>query len=318
MRYAILGAGGMGLHVGIFLQAAGFPVDFIDTWKPEVETIRKQKGAYVSRIKNGRNKHLVKVHIYYPEEYHGHPDVIIPFTKQIGLAEILKRSAHFFNLHQYALTLMNGMGHIPKIDHYFPKQHVIGGTALIASILNQPGDVTFVGEKGTGSCNLADQTEKSDQTTVKIVKEFKKADLHPHLSTNFLGTLLSKVIYNAVLNSLSTSFQCSYGEFISAPSAKPICKALINEAFDVCERAGIKLPYSRQAEWKIIYHNSHDVSPEHYPSMYQDLTTFRPTEVENLNGYIYRLGLKHGYIAHTHKLVVNLVHLAEHLYKLRH
>ena len=315
MKYAVLGAGGMGLHFGILLQEAGFQVDFVDTWKPEVETIRKQHGVYITR--RGKGRHLVPVKIYYPEEYHGDPDVVIPFTKQIGLPEMLKRSAHFFKKNQYAVTLMNGMGHISKIDKYFDKQHVIGGTALIGSILLHPGSVDFVAAKGAGSCNLANQTEKPDATTHQIVSDFTKAGLNPTLTTNFLGTLLAKVIFNSVLNSLSTSFQCQYGQFIQAPTAKSISISLINEAFDVCERAGIKLLNTRQQEWHIIHHVSADVNPEHYPSMYQDLVTNRPTEVDYINGYIYRLGLKYGYIARNQKFTTDLVHVAEKLHQIR-
>ncbi|UQS85999.1 ketopantoate reductase family protein (plasmid) [Nicoliella spurrieriana] len=316
MKYAILGAGGMGLHFGILLQEVGYDVDYIDTWKPQVETIRKQHGVYVSR--RGQGRHLVNIdNIYYPEEYHGKPDVVIPFTKQIGLAEMLERCQHFFNDDQYALTLMNGMGHIEKIDKYFPKEHVIGGTALIGSILTKPGEVDFVAAKGTGSCNLANQSETIDDTTKEIAKELTESGLNATIHENFMGTLLAKVIFNSVLNSLATSFQCSYGEFIASPSAKPLGVDLVNEAFDVFERAGIKLLSTREEEWQTIYHVAHDVNPEHYPSMYQDLVTNRPTEVEYINGYIYRLGLKYGYIAHSHKFAINLVHIAEKLHAVR-
>ncbi|MBW1606288.1 ketopantoate reductase family protein [Lactobacillus sp. Sy-1] len=316
MKYAILGAGGMGLHFGILLQEVGYDVDYIDTWQPQVETIRKQHGVYVSR--RGEGRHLVKIdNIYYPEEYNGNPDVVVPFTKQIGLAEMLERCQHFFNDKQYAVTLMNGMGHIEKIDKYFPEQHVIGGTALIGSILTKPGEVDFVAAKGTGSCNLANQTEHIDATTKEIAKELTEAGLNATIHENFLGTLLAKVIFNSVLNSLATSFQCSYGEFIASPSAKPLGIDLVNEAFDVFERAGIKLLSTREEEWQTIYHVAHDVNPEHYPSMYQDLVTDRPTEVEYINGYIYRLGLKHGYIAHSHKFAIELVHIAEKLHEVR-
>ena len=81
MKYTVLGAGAMGLRYGVLLQEAGFDVDFVDTWEPQVETVRQQGGVYVSR--DGQNKHLVPVNVYYPEEYKGDPDVLIVFTNSL-------------------------------------------------------------------------------------------------------------------------------------------------------------------------------------------------------------------------------------------
>ena len=44
MKYAVIGAGGMGIQYGVLLQEfAHKDVDFIDTWKPNVEKIREQR-----------------------------------------------------------------------------------------------------------------------------------------------------------------------------------------------------------------------------------------------------------------------------------
>ena len=86
MKYAVIGAGGMCIQYGVLLQEfAHKDVDFIDTWKPNVEKIREQGGAYVSQ--DGQDRHLVPIDVYYPEEYHGEPDVWIVFVKQVQLDE---------------------------------------------------------------------------------------------------------------------------------------------------------------------------------------------------------------------------------------
>ncbi|WP_461240558.1 ketopantoate reductase family protein [Paucilactobacillus sp. N302-9] len=308
-KYTVLGAGAMGLRYGVLLQEAGYEVDFVDTWEDQVNKIHEQNGVFVSR--DGQNKHLVPVNIYLPEDYEGDPDVYIVFTKQMLLADLLKRSAHFFKPHQYAVTGMNGMGHIEKLNQYFDKQKVIGGTALIGTVLNQAGDVDFIGAAGAGSMNLANETEKPDDATNQIVADFTKANLNPTLTTNFQGTLLAKVIFNSVINTLCTLFEIQMGQFIAYPGADKLGKQLINEAFDVCERAGITLLNTRQEEWDTVAYVSKVTNPLHYPSMYQDMSKDRPTEVDYINGYIYELGKKYNYEATTHDFLRNLVHLAE-------
>ncbi|MHA8111365.1 ketopantoate reductase family protein [Lactobacillaceae bacterium Melli_B4] len=309
MKYTVLGAGAMGLRYGVLLQEAGFDVDFVDTWEPEVDTIKDQGGVYVSR--DGQNRHLVPVDIYYPEEYKGNPDVYIAFAKQMGLADLLKRCAHFFTDKQYIVSGMNGMGHIEKFDQYFAKDKVIGGTALIGTVLNKPGDVDFIGKPGAGSMHMANQTEKPDATTHQIVEDFQKANLNPTLTTNFMGTLLSKIIFNSVVNTLCTMMKIPMGEFIQAPTAEKLSRQLINEAYDVCEREGIQLLSTREEEWETVKQVSAVGNPLHYPSMYQDFSKGRPTEVDYINGYIYDLGVKNHYEAKTHDFLRNLVHLAE-------
>ncbi len=71
MKYAVLGAGAMGLRYGVLLQEAGQHVDFVDTWDQQVQTIQEQGGVYVAR--DGQNRHLVPIRISTPEDYHGTP-----------------------------------------------------------------------------------------------------------------------------------------------------------------------------------------------------------------------------------------------------
>ena len=135
MKYAVIGAGGMGIQYGVLLQEfAHKDVDFIDTWKPNVEKIREQGGAYVSQ--DGEDRHLVPINVYYPEEYTGQPDVWIVFLKQMQLDGVLKRCAHLFNDKQVVFSAMNGYGHFEKLNEYFVKDRIYGGTALIG--LNKP------------------------------------------------------------------------------------------------------------------------------------------------------------------------------------
>jgi len=309
MKYTVLGAGAMGLRYGILLQEAGFDVDFVEIWQPQIDKIHEQNGVYVSR--DHENKHLVPVNIYTPEEYNGNPDVWIVFTKQMQLADALKRTEHAFNDQQYVVSPMNGMGHIEKLNGYFDKSKVIGATAMIGTVLNGPGDVDFIGVKGAGSMHMANETEVPDETTHKIMDDFQKANLNPVLTTNLLGTLMAKVIFNSVVNTLCTMFQIQMGEFIQSPVAEKLSRQLINEAFDVCERAGITLLNTRDEEFEAVQYVSSVSNPLHFPSMYQDMSKGRNTEVDYINGYIYELGLKYHYEATTHEFLRNLVHLAE-------
>ncbi|WP_089108561.1 ketopantoate reductase family protein [Secundilactobacillus mixtipabuli] len=310
MHYTVLGSGAMGLRFGVLLQETGQQVDFVDDWDPQVEAIKKQGGVYVTR--DGQNRHLVNINISYPEDYTGKPDAYIIMCKQMGLQEMLTRCAHFFQEGQYAITLMNGMGHIEKINQYFDPKYVIAGTAMIGTVLTKPGEVDFIGKKHAGSLHLVNQTEKPDDFTHKVIDEWDAAGTNPGLTTNFIGTLLTKVIYNSVVNTLSSMFRLRQGQFISADVAPTLVDKLVKEAYEVFDAAGIKPIQTKEEATELIYHETRDLTPNHYSSMFQDIRKNRPTEVDYINGYLYDLGQKNGYNAVTHDFLRDVVHLAEH------
>ena len=174
MKYAVIGAGGMGIQYGVLLQEfAHKDVDFIDTWKPNVEKIREQGGAYVSQ--DGEDRHLVPIDVYYPEEYTGEPDVWIVFVKQMQLDAVLRRCAHLFNDRQIVFSAMNGYGHFEKLNEYFSKDRIYGGTALIGAYLYGPGDFNFPGGAHAKAMNLCSYADDPSEGVKAAEQEIGRA-----------------------------------------------------------------------------------------------------------------------------------------------
>ncbi|RBP97188.1 2-dehydropantoate 2-reductase [Bifidobacterium aemilianum] len=310
MKYAVIGAGAMGYRYGVLLQEnAAKSVDFIDTWAPNIEKVRQQGGVYVSRDHEGR--HLVPISISTPEDYQGDPDVWIIFLKQMQLEDALKRCEPLFKDHQVAFSAMNGWGHFEKIQQYFPKDRIYGGTAMIATVLNGPGDVDFIGKPGAGSMHMCAMTEEVTEVEQAMAADFKAANLNPIITQNFQGTCLAKIIFNSVVNTLCTMYQITMGQFVSYPGAMDMATQLINEAYDALERAGFQLIQTRQEAIKEVDFVSRVSNPLHYPSMYQDMSKGRKTEVDYINGYIAKVGREHDYPCRTHEFLTHGVHLAE-------
>ena len=312
MKYGIIGAGAMGYRYGVMLQEnAGAQVDFIDTWQPNVEKVREQGGVSVAR--DHENRHIVPINIFYPEEYTGHPDVWIIFKKQMQLADELQRDAKagIFHDDQYVFSAMNGMGHFEKIAQYFSPDKMVCGTPMIATRMDAPANVDFMGAAGSEVMHMAPyNSETPDETMQVIFADFQKAVLGPVWAKDWQGMCMSKVVFNAVCNTLCTMFQIQMGQFIAYDGVRDMARQLFDEAFDACERAGIYLIESREEEVESVIEVS-KAYKYHYPSMYQDFSKGRPTEVDYINGYIAKLGREHDYVCRTHEFVVHEVHLAE-------
>lgn len=126
-----------------------------------------------------------------------------------------------------------------------------------------------------------------------------------------MGTLMAKVVFNAVVNTLCTMFDMTMGDFATFAGEKDMARMLLDEAYDACERAGIQLIQTRQEAVEEVHFVSSTGNPLHRPSMYQDFSKGRPTEVDNINGYIADLGRANGYRCRLHELVTHQMHLAE-------
>ncbi|MDF7665930.1 ketopantoate reductase family protein [Bifidobacterium sp. ESL0745] len=315
MKYGIIGAGAMGYRYGVVLQElAGQPVEYVDTWMPNIDKVREQGGVYVSN--DHENRHLVKADIYTPEEYAktGHePDVWIIMVKQMQLAERLKRCADagIFKDHQVVFSAMNGWGHFEKILKYFPKERIYGGTAMVASVFNGPGDVDFIGKLDAGTMHICAMTEEVTDIEKQMVAELDKTGFHPQITQNFRGTCLAKVIFNSVINSLCTMYQITMGQFVSYPGYKDMATELINEAYDACERAGFQLIQTRAAAIEEVDYVSRVANPLHYPSMYQDMSRGRKTEVDYINGYLAKVGRENDCPCRVQEFLTHGVHVAE-------
>jgi len=279
-----------------------------------VNKVREQGGVMVSR--DHENRHLVPINMYTPEDYDGDPDVWIVFMKQMQLAEMLERCKHLFKEHQVVFAAMNGWGHFEKLQQYFPDDHIYGGTAMIATVLNGPGDVDFIGKVGVGTMNMCALNEQVSDVELAMRDDFKAAGLNPTITEDFKGTCMAKVVFNSVVNTLCTMYQIQMGQFISYPGAMDMARQLINEAYDVCDRAGIRMVNTRQQELEAIDYVSRVANPLHYPSMYQDMSRGRKTEVDYINGYIAKLGRENDYVCRTHEFLTHGVHLAELAFKL--
>ena len=127
----------------------------------------------------------------------------------------------------------------------------------------------------------------------------------------FIGMCMAKIVFNSVLNTLCTMYQIRFGEFHAHPDARWLTEQLVDEAYSAAEAAGYQLLGTRETEVETILHTAGVAHPLHYPSMYQDLTKGRPTEVDYINGYIAKVGREHGYECKLHEFLTREVHLAE-------
>ncbi|WP_028982886.1 ketopantoate reductase family protein [Sporolactobacillus terrae] len=309
MKIVVIGAGAMGLRYGVLLQEAGNDVHFVDTWEPNVEAIKKNGGVHVWR--DGKDERFVDVSISYPEAYHEAPELAIVFVKDMHTVETMERCKPFIGENTYVMTNQNGFGGAEYIAQFVPRTRIIAGTAMIATVLKGPGKVDFIGKRGGGHAHIVRVEGEPNDFIYKVADEMEKALMHPTVQKDYMGTVWTKLVFNSVVNTLCTLMNIKMGQFAAYKNAKEMARKLIDEAYTAIDAEGIKMEETKDALVDQVMYVSEVGNPRHYPSMHQDMSTNRPTEVDYINGAIVRLAEKHGLQAPYHAMLVDLVHLKE-------
>ena len=63
---------------------------------------------------------------------------------------------------------MNGYGHFEKLNEYFSKDRIYGGTALIGAYVYGPGDFNFTGGAHAKAMNLCSYTDDPSAISLSV------------------------------------------------------------------------------------------------------------------------------------------------------
>ncbi len=307
MKVAIAGAGAMGARFATMFFNASVDITMIDKWEEHVSQIN-DAGL---DVENSKEQHAsYKIPIYLPENVKEHFDLIIVFTKAMQMKGMLQEIQSVIDGNTYILTLSNGLGNIETIEQFVSRDHVIAGVTLWSSELLGPGKIKVTGS-GSISLQAADKNvdiEKLEQ----IVALLNQAHLNAELTDDVLATIWRKAAFNCVINPLSSILDCNVEQFGGISTNFDMAELILNEIDKVARAEEIKFD---SAEIKDILKAQFDpsASGEHYPSMYQDLKKGRKTEVDFLNGYIAKLGVKHEIMTPINRMITDMIHAKEEL-----
>lgn len=304
MKIAIAGAGAMGSKFGWQLKHAGNDVTLIDGWDKNIQAVRRD--GVIAKIK-GQEK-AEKMPIYSPDEIdqqHAQVDLLIVFTKSMQLESMLSKLKPIIKPQTYVLCLLNGLGHEEVLEKFVSKEHIIMGVTMWASNMTAPGHITFANDNGNVEIQCLDPRGKKE--TQRIVKILDQAGLNASYSENVMYSIWRKACVNGVANALCALLGCNMQQFGASKQADRITREIIQEFADVAQYEGVNLDRK-----EVIDHVESAFTMDHYPSMYQDLIqNHRPTEIDYIDGAVWRKGLKHSIATPYCAFVTQLIHAKE-------
>ena len=304
MRIAIAGAGAMGSKFGWHLKKAGNDVILIDTWDRNIAAIREN--GVVARVKD--EEIAEKMPIYSPEEIdeqHESVDLLIVFTKSMQLENMLNSLKPIISKDTYVLCLLNGLGHEDVLERFVTRDHIIMGVTMWASMMTAPGHITFAKDNGNVEIQCLDPKGKDE--TQKIVKILTDAGLNASYSENVMYSIWRKACVNGVVNALCALLDADCKQFGHTKEADELTRNIVQEFADVAQYEGVNLDRK-----EVIEHVESLFDTPHYPSMHQDLVqNNRPTEIDYIDGAVWRKGLKHSVATPYCAFITRLIHAKE-------
>ncbi|MGG5460969.1 2-dehydropantoate 2-reductase [Clostridium sp. B9] len=306
MKITIVGAGAMGSRFGYMLHEAGNTVQLVDGWKAHVDAIN-EKGLAIEE--NGQVKY-VKIPAMLPQEAKEVPELMILFTKSMGLESMLKSVKHIIGEHTRVLCLLNGLGHDETLEKYIDRKNILMGVTLWTAGLAGPGHAVLTGD---GSLEVQNLDPKMNVEAREICDILSEAGLKAHYSEDVIFSIWRKACVNGTLNSTCTILDCNIKEFGELKEASELIRSIIKEFASIAEKYNVTLNVEEVARGiEKIYDPSQ--AGEHYPSMHQDLIqNHRLTEIDYINGYVSRKGKEFNISTPYNDLLTTFVHAKEQL-----
>ena len=285
MRFAIVGAGGLGGYYGARLAEAGHEVAFI------------ARGAHLDAIrKNGLkvfsplgDTHLNDVVATNDPRDVGLVDVIVVAVKTWQIADAARAMQPMIKADTIVVPFLNGVEAPDELASIVGAEHVVGGLSKVFSLVEAPGVVRHfnpgayveIGELGGG---LSERVEK-------LRAAFESAGSQANSSADIRTELWKKLLTVSSWAGLGALSRSPMGVLRSLPETH----ALIDRAMDEGIAVGARRGHPIAADYKRELWTFYEAMPaDATASMQRDLMAGKPSELDAWNGAIVRFGLETG------------------------
>lgn len=328
--YFLVGAGSIGGLVATQLsKAASRPVTLIMNNEARLTSFLNSGSSirYKNLIK-GRNPIIADFEFKAvsgpPRDYNGQLERIsnlLVTTKSHQTLSALEKIIPSLDESSNVVLIQNGVGVYDKIlDKFYPGRVQVPNFyqgVISHGVFRRQNEINHV---GLGDLKLCKLNKDLDSSPPQIVQDLITCDI---LNLEFLDrdVLLlyqyEKLIVNACINTLTAVLDVTNGELLRTYQLEPLCNGIIRELVQVLL---LGLPESLKSNPTLARVLDRErllavvrlviKSTEHNSSsMREDIRSLRKTEVDDINGYIYKLAKQYNIFVPYNKMAIDLVKL---------
>jgi 2-dehydropantoate 2-reductase len=306
-RVLIAGAGALGSVFGGFLRLAGDEVTLLGR-QPHLNAIE----AHGLRIDGLWGEHCAGGFDLLTDaaDVRGSFDAILVTVKAYDTRAAVAATASCLRADGVMISLQNGLGNVEAIVAAVGPERALGGRVIFGAEVTAPGavrvtvyaDPVLVGMGAPGAD--ARLQEKARHWAAR----FDDAGIPAAFCADVGAALWAKVFYNAALNPLGAVLGVHYGALAEDEHTRAIMDSVIDEAFEVARAQGVVLPWASAAAYREqFYGRLVPATYHHRSSMLQDLERGRRTEIDAINGQVWKRAAAHGKVAPTNEMLTHLI-----------
>lgn len=314
MRIGVLGAGAVGGTIAALLERAGHEVD-VTARGPHLRAV--QDGGL--RLVGGFGDHVARVAA--AERLGRPPELAVVATKIADARDAMTENAGWLRGIP-VLVVQNGLSAVTMGAECLPRSQVVGGLALVAASLSQPGLVTVTSAAGI----QIGSADGPDGAGVARVREVLDPVMPVTVAADFRGAQWTKLVINGI-----NAVPAVTGLSVQAVIAEPALRRIVTRAMQETVRTGLargvvfgplsglthrrlrlfaSLPLGLAERLPVALARSMGQVPNPGSTL-QSIRRDRPTEVDHLNGAVATLAPGAGTDARVNAALVQLVHGVE-------
>ena len=205
------------------------------------------------------------------------------------------------------IGLQNGVDNIERIRKHLPNP-VLPAAVYVAVAMHGPGVVRHTGRGDLIVGNIGGERLLSQTQLEAIAATFVKAGVPCKVSDNVEGELWLKLLMNCAYNAVSALGLSQYKRMAASPEIVEVMKSVVREVLAVAQAACVRMPPGDLVEAACRLADS---MPEATSSTAQDLARGKPSEIDHLNGFVFRRGQALGVPTPVNRTLHALVRLLE-------
>ncbi|MDU8884942.1 2-dehydropantoate 2-reductase [Yeosuana sp. MJ-SS3] len=280
MNIVVFGTGGVGGYFGGKLAKAGFDVTFIARGK-HLEAI-KNKGL---QVKSNYGYFTVNPKVTDDVSQIKNPDLIILGVKSWQVIDVAKQIKPILHENTIVLPLQNGADNADKLRSVLDTKHVLAGLCKIVSKVESYGVINHFAFNPEIVFGEYDNSKTERVKNIKTI--FDKAGFNNTISDNIHLDIWKKFLFIATVSGIGAMTRVVFGEFREDEDIRQMLYQTAKEIVAIANAKGIALENS---DVEMVMGVIDNLDYHTTASMQRDIMESKPSELENFNGYISRMG----------------------------
>ncbi|MER3523432.1 MAG: 2-dehydropantoate 2-reductase [Ignavibacteria bacterium] len=297
MKFAVVGAGGVGGYFGGRLARSGEDVWFLARG-PHLEAMHTS-GLRIDSFEGGW--------VVPPGKMTGNAatvgtvDAVLFCVKSYDTASAAQSLEPLLSPYTIIISLQNGIDNEEKIQRLIPRGIVFGGVAYIYANITAPGVITHTIGPTKIVFGPLEQTDAECLRRAKLIHEaMLRSHIHAELVNDIRIELWKKYIFIAAVGGMTALTRLTLGEILAVPETRALLEDAMRETLAIAHARGIELPHDFV---EYIFDVLKRYDNRSRSSLYHDLVHGRRLEIEAFSGTIVSEGKRLGIPTPVHRAI---------------